>query len=84
MAVHGRRLHYRIEEITGGHWRDLAEETGIANLWNRMQALVAEVPVAIERVGTRLPRDFPERVYEKTRTGVIGQSARFANTAAIR
>ena len=49
-----------------------------------MQALVAEAAVAIERVGTRLPKTFPDRVYEKIRAGVIGQSVRFANTAGIR
>lgn len=41
MAVRGRRPHYRIDEITGRHWRELSERIGVANLWNRMQTLVA-------------------------------------------
>jgi hypothetical protein len=53
-------------------------------LWNRMQALVAEAPVAIERIGTPLPKPFPEWVYERIRAGVIGQSVRLANTAGIK
>ena len=83
MAVRGRKPHYRIDEITGRHWRDLSERVGVANLWNRMQALVAEVPAALERLEATLPADFPERVYQRIRAGVLSQARRFTNTAAI-
>src|SRR5579872_26197 len=46
MAVRGRRPHYRIDEITGRHWRELAERASVANLWNRMQTLVAQTSEA--------------------------------------
>jgi serine/threonine-protein kinase HipA len=82
MAVHGRRAHYRIDEITGRHWRELAQRVAVADLWTRMQALVAETPAAFERLGGRLPQEFPERVYTRTRAGVLRQARRFAATAA--
>ena len=81
MAVRGRSLHYRIDEITGRHWQEIAERSGIANLHSRMQVLVADAPGAIERVGMRLPRHFPTPVYEKIRAGVMAQSARFTRTS---
>ena len=84
MAVRGRRPHYRIDEITGRHWRELSECLGVANLWNRMQTLVAETSAALGRLEARLPPDFPERVYTRIRTGVLSQSRRFTDTAAIR
>ncbi len=83
MAVRGRKPHYRIDEITGRHWRDLSERAGVADLWNRMQALVAEVPAALERLEATLPAGFPERVYQRIRAGVLSQARRFTNTAAI-
>ena len=83
MAIRGRRPHYRLDEITGRQWRELAERVAVTNLWTRMQALVAEMPAALERVEARLPREFPERVYTRTRAGVLSQARRFAATAAV-
>jgi len=83
MAIRGRRPHYRIDEITGRHWRELAERVAVVDLWTRMQALVAEMPAALERVEARLPLEFPERIYTQTRLGVLSQARRFAATAAI-
>jgi serine/threonine-protein kinase HipA len=83
MAVRGRRPHYRIDEITGRHWRELAERSAATDLWTRMQALVAEMPAALERVEARLPQEFPQRVYTRTRAGVLSQARRFGATAAI-
>lgn len=83
MAVRGRRPHYRIDEITGRHWRELSERVGVANLWSRMQMLVAESSAALDRVAARLPPGFPERVYTRIRTGLLSQSRRFTDAAAI-
>lgn len=83
MAVRSRRPHHRIDEITGRHWRELAERVAVADLWTRMQALVAELPAALERVEARLPQRFPERIYTRIRAGVLSQARRFAATAAI-
>jgi len=83
MAVRGRRPHYRIDEITGRHWRELSDRVGLANLWNRMQTLVAETSAALDRLEAVLPPDFPERVYTRIRKGVLSQARRFTATAAI-
>jgi serine/threonine-protein kinase HipA len=82
MAIRGRRPHYRIDEITGRHWRELVDRIGIADLWSRMQALVDEAPAAFERLEALLPPHFPERVYARIRTGVTNQARRFKATAS--
>lgn len=80
MAVPGRRPHYRLREITARHWRELAERTGVADLWTRMQSFVESAPSALERLGDRLPRGFPERVYATVQMGIRAQVQRFMQT----
>lgn len=77
MAIRGRRPHYRIDEITGRHWRELADRTAITDLWSRMQALVDATPAAFERLEAALPAHFPEPVFTRIRTGVVNQARRF-------
>lgn len=84
MAVRGRRAHYRLNEITARHWQALAEQTGIRDLWSRLQSLVEQTTPAIERLAQVLPRTFPERVYTSIADGVRGQAQRFRQTIAQR
>jgi serine/threonine-protein kinase HipA len=77
MALHGNRAHYRLNEITARHWRELAAQSGVPDLWVRMQALVASATRALERVENLLPPSFPERVYATIRGGVQQQARRF-------
>ncbi|HLY52337.1 MAG TPA: type II toxin-antitoxin system HipA family toxin [Steroidobacteraceae bacterium] len=80
MSLRGRRAHYRLNEITGRYWHELAGRAGVPDLWNRMQALVQSAVPALERVEQRLPRAFPERLYLTIRAGLRAQVERFANT----
>ena len=73
MSLRGRRADYRLNEITARHWQDLAGRTADRDLWRRMQSFVEAAPAALERVETRLPRFFPERVYAAIRDGVRAQ-----------
>lgn len=77
MALHGRRAHYRLNEITARHWRELAARTAIARLWERMQSLVASAEPALKRLEKRLPKMFPEPVFLRIRDGVLQQAGRF-------
>jgi serine/threonine-protein kinase HipA len=80
MAIRGRRPHYRLDEITGRHFRDLAGRAGVPDLWSRMQALIEAAPDALARLAARLPKGFPERVFSRIRAGVIKQCRRFRET----
>ncbi len=80
MSLRGRRAHYRLNEIAGRHWQELAERTAVPGLWNRMQSFVESASAALERVEKRLPRAFPQRVYASIRNGVLGQVRCFAES----
>jgi len=80
MSLRGRRAHYRLNEIAGRHWQELAQRTAVPGLWNRMQSFVESASAALECVEKRLPRAFPERVYASSRDGVLSQVRRFAQT----
>lgn len=80
MALRGRRAHYRLNEITGRHWQELAEQTGLRDLWSRMQSFVDCAAGALDSVEMRLPRTFPERVYAAIQRGVRAQARRFKQT----
>jgi serine/threonine-protein kinase HipA len=80
MSLRGRRAHYRLNEIAGRHWQELAERTAVPGLWNRMQSFVESAAAALERVEKRLPRAFPQRVYASIRSGVLAQVRRFAES----
>ena len=80
MSLRGRRAYYRLNEIAGRHWQELALHSGVPDLWQGMQSLLEAAPAALERVGKRLPHAFPERVYATIRDGVLGQVRRFAQT----
>jgi serine/threonine-protein kinase HipA len=84
MALPGRRLHYRLKEITARHWLELADQTGLPDLWTRMQSFVESAPSALGSAERLLPREFPERVYSRIRDGVDSQVRRFAQTIPSR
>ena len=80
MSLRGRRAYYRLSEIAGRHWQELAQRTAVPGLWNRMQSFVESASAALECVEKRLPRAFPEHVYASSRDGVLCQVRRFAQT----
>jgi serine/threonine-protein kinase HipA len=80
MAIRGKRPHYRLNEIMGRHWHELAQKSGVPELWPRMQSLVGSAAPAMESLQQRLPSGFPERVYSTIRAGIFRQSQRFRET----
>jgi serine/threonine-protein kinase HipA len=77
MAVRGKRAHYKLKDIHARHWKDLAEQTGVGRLWQRMIALVEAADAAFARLEGTLPASFPERVFTTIRDGVRSQVRRF-------
>lgn len=82
MGVQGRWTHYRLNEITARHWQGLADRTGIEVLWERMHALVEYSTGAIDRLESRLPREFPQRIYASIRKGIRRQAKQFLAAAS--
>lgn len=79
MAIKCKNRHYEIEGITTRHWRCLAEQGGIP--FGEMEALVQNVPAAMDRISNSLPPTFPENVWLPIVEGVTRNAARF--TAGI-
>jgi serine/threonine-protein kinase HipA len=81
MAVRGQNAHYRLGEIGARHWQRLAASCGPA-VWDRMQAMVAGLDEALQRVEGRLPAGFPHNVWSRVAEGCRRHAAHFMRTAA--
>ncbi len=77
MALRGNRMHYRLTEIQARHWQALAKESGVPELWGRMQELVERAALEFDALEGSLPRKFPARVFETIRAGIRSQVRRF-------
>jgi len=77
MAIRGRRPHYLLREIQPRHFERLAASLGDPEAWRAMQALVQQVPSALEAVATQLSTGFPIDVWDTISTGLLQQRERF-------
>jgi serine/threonine-protein kinase HipA len=77
MAVSGKNKHYKLVEIQPRYWDALAARVGGTDLQNRMQGLVESVPETLEKVGSQLPKGFPDFVISKISEGMRGQARTF-------
>jgi serine/threonine-protein kinase HipA len=77
MALRGKNVHYHLQEIHVRHWQALAAQTGVADAFDRMVALVMMAPEAFDRVEAVLPEKFPKHVFTAIRRGVTAQASRF-------
>ena len=71
MALLGTNKHYRIAEIHRRHFNMTAHQCGLGS---DMETIIAEViektPSVIESVGARLPKNFPEKIFNSVTTGL--------------
>lgn len=77
MALHSKNTHYKLREIRARHWMSLAQRSGVEGVWQKMTDMVVSVDAALERVQTRLPDDFPPRVWGAVRTGTKRHAQQF-------
>jgi serine/threonine-protein kinase HipA len=78
MAVRGKNAHYHLHEIQTRHWQALARQSGVPDAFDQMEALVIQVPDALERVQELLPANFPRPVFNAIRRGMLAQVEKFA------
>jgi serine/threonine-protein kinase HipA len=78
MALRSKNTHYHLHEIQTRHWQELARQCGVPDAFDRMVALVLQVPVALEEVSQELPPGFPQKVFAPIRAGMLAQAERFA------
>ncbi|MDN7897629.1 type II toxin-antitoxin system HipA family toxin [Burkholderia cepacia] len=71
MAVHGKRKHYAMRDITRRHFSAMAEHCLLGDIATPIvERLVAMTPHVIESVAAALPPDFPARVAERILGGL--------------
>ena len=71
MAVHGRRKHYAMRDITRRHFTAMAEQCLLGDIATPIvDRLVAATPQVIESVGAALPAGFPARIAERILGGL--------------
>ncbi len=73
MGLHARNRHYKLTEIQARHFRELAESSGVPMVWDKMLALIENVPSALAKVEQILAPDFPPMLWERISNGMISQ-----------
>jgi serine/threonine-protein kinase HipA len=69
IALSGTHKHYRIAEITRGHFNIAARQCGLGNDMEPIIAdVIARTPLVIESVGASLPLGFPEKIFDVVTT----------------
>ena len=76
MALRSKDAHYHLAEIQTRHWQSLARQAGVP--FAALVDVLQRVPAALEEVETQLPPDFPAKVWEPVRAGMLAQGLRFA------
>ena len=77
MGLRATTMHYRVIEIRARHYRELAEKSGVPTLWDKMQALINNVPPSLAAVERRLRSDFPAILWERISNGMLAQASAF-------
>jgi serine/threonine-protein kinase HipA len=77
MALRAKNAHAKLLEIHTRHWRELAAQSGVPDAFERMQALLQQVPAGLDQVAAALPPGFSERLWHSVRAGVLSQIERF-------
>jgi len=82
MGLRAKSIHYGLRDIRARHYREMAEKSGVPTVWDKMQALIRNVPQSLEVVEERLASDFPRILWERISNGMLSQARAFKNEAA--
>lgn len=77
MALRSKNTHYRISEIHTRHWKALAKDCGVPNVWQLMIDMAGNIENATANVMLQLPTTYPRALAESIFDGVEKQAKRF-------
>lgn len=77
MALRSKNAHYDIYGIRTRHWYDLAIKNGGPMVWEAMQGMVEQVDAALTSVETKLPENFPDRIWTPIADGMRSSAKKF-------
>ena len=79
MALRGKGVHYRLQEILRRHFNETANRCGLGH---DMESIIGDVlartPGVIERVGDNLPAEFPADVFNAVTSGLKDAARKLA------
>jgi serine/threonine-protein kinase HipA len=81
MALRSKNVHYDIYGIRARHWHALAMKNGGPDVWGAMLGLIEHVDTALSEVETRLPKNFPDRIWSPIAGGMKSQAKKFLEEA---
>lgn len=82
MAVSGRNVHYRWDEIQARHWLETARRVRLPDARNRIEQILSDVPGAIDQVRRQVPPGFPGAIAEAIFDGTSSAAETFRSGLA--
>ncbi len=79
MGLRAKNMHYRLREIRARHYRELAGNSGVPIVWDKMFELINNVPPSLAAVEKRLAPEFPRILWERISNGMLSQAGAFKN-----
>lgn len=77
MGVRSKHMHRKLAEIQARHWRGLAIKAGLPEAFDAMARISAEIGEYFDAVRSRLPEDFPMKLWDAVYAGTVGQAKLF-------
>lgn len=74
MAVRGKSVHRKIQEIRPYHWDWAAKLAGFGDASDLIKEVAAQVPGVLQSVDREIPTDFPEKIREAIFAGIRQQT----------
>jgi hypothetical protein len=77
MGLRAKNMHDRMGDIRARHYRELANKSGVPTVWDKMQALIENVPTSFAAVEKPLASDFPRILWERISDDMLAQADAF-------
>lgn len=74
MALHAKNAHYKLKEIQRRHFLAEALSCGFPRMDAAIEDVVSKTPDVISQVANRLPKNFPQFVFESVTNGLLQMS----------
>ncbi len=81
MALRSKNTHYELHGIQARHWHGMAMKNGGPSVWASMLQMVDGLPHALDAVASKLPKNFPARIWDPISKGMRDQARKFQTEA---
>lgn len=82
MGLKATNKHCQMGKVLPRHWLQEVRRAGADPIWQSLLATIDQVTDVIEQVGNSLPANFPMRLWEAIRKGMLQHQSRFRSQPA--